>query len=515
MNNTITHPSYDYNYVCFACQQLLLLRISTMEIDDNKNLYEVEQEYDGKDEFPQQPIASLQIHDTVPAGRKGLFFIIGIQVFIILILIILLGINGVTLTHLNTADSCDSTGASTGASTGGSTAGVGASNDEQLNNMTAILQTLQDSISNQLLPLARDQSNMSSNIYRMTQSSDAKLDMIQGDADNRMMYLLNLTDSVYQILQTTSDTAYKLTDIINSISTLQGTTISTSSITNDILLVVQELLGLQNASSIFNSIQPVSCKDIKAVLPNSPTGYYHVNSRTIYCNMDTLCSSNEGWTRLGYLDMTDATQSCPSEFTLYQQSGYRVCRRSSNSPSCFSTSFPSNGISYNQICGKVTAYQYRAPDAVKSGNYHNNLNGPYVDGVSITRGSPRQHVWTLMAGLFENTGSQINWAHWANCPCAINSPQSVQSFIGSNYYCESGNPTYSYEQTLLYSDTLWDGQGCGTNEAACCNANPNMPWFYRDYGSNFTTDFIELRICGDEGWHDEDVMVSQYEIYVK
>ncbi|XP_019856226.1 PREDICTED: uncharacterized protein LOC109584796 isoform X2 [Amphimedon queenslandica] len=486
-----------------------------MEVDDNKNLYEVDQ-YDGKDDFPQRPIANLQIHDTVPVGRKGLFFIIGIQVFVILILIILLGINGVTLTHLNTVDMCDSTGASTGATTG---TGVGTSNDdqkEQLNNMTAILLGLQDSVSSQLLPLARDQSNMSSNIYRMTQSSDAKLDMIQGDADNRMMYLLNLTDSVYQILQTTSDTAYKLTDIVSSISTLQGTSISTSSITDDILVLVQELLGLQNASSIFNSIQPVSCKDIKAVLPNSPSGYYHVNSRTIYCNMDTLCNATEGWTRIGYLDMTDATQNCPSAFTLYQQSGYRVCRRPSNSASCFSTSFSSNGISYNQICGKVTAYQYRAPDAIhNTGANHNDINGPYVDGVSITRGSPRQHVWTLMAGLFENTGSQINWANWANCPCAINSPQSVQPFVGSNYYCESGNPTYSYEQTLLYSDTLWDGQGCGTNEAACCNANPNMPWFHRDYGTNFTTDFIELRICGDEGWLDEDVMVSQYEIYVK
>uniref|UniRef100_A0A1X7SRB8 Uncharacterized protein n=1 Tax=Amphimedon queenslandica TaxID=400682 RepID=A0A1X7SRB8_AMPQE len=82
-----------------------------MEVDDSKHLYEVDQ-YDGKDDFPQRPITSLQIHDTVPVGRKGLFCIIGIQVFIILILIILLGINGVTLSQLNT-DECANTGAST------------------------------------------------------------------------------------------------------------------------------------------------------------------------------------------------------------------------------------------------------------------------------------------------------------------------------------------------------------------------------------------------------------------
>ena len=486
-----------------------------MEVDDSKHLYEVDQ-YDGKDDFPQRPVTSLQIHDTVPAGRKALFVLLGVQAFIILILIILLGINGVTLTHLNTVDICDSTGASTGASTGGSTTRVGASNDdqkEQLNNMTAILQGLQDSVSSQLLPLARDQANMSSTIYRMTQSSDAKLDMIQGDADNRMMYLLNLTDSVYQILQTTTDTAYKLTDIVNSISTLQGTSTSTSSITDDILLAVQELLELQNASSIFNSIQPVSCKDIKAVLPSSPSGYYHVNSRTIYCNMDTLCNATGGWTRLAYLDMTDATQNCPSVFTQYQESGYRVCRRPSNSASCFSTSFPSNGINYNQICGKVTAYQYRAPDAVRSGNSHNNLNSWYVDGVSITRGSPREHVWTLIAGLFESTSP--SWGGVANCPCAVGSSQTIQSFVGSNYYCESGNPTNTYHNTLLYNDVLWDGLQCGSNEGTCCNASPYMPWFYRDYGNATSSQNIELRLCGDEGWLDEDVMLSKYEIYVK
>ena len=34
-------------------------------------------------------------------------------------------------------------------------------------------------------------------------------------------------------------------------------------------------------------------------------------------------------------------------------------------------------------------------------NAHNDINSYYVDGVSITRGSPCQRVWTLMAGLIE------------------------------------------------------------------------------------------------------------------
>ena len=485
-----------------------------METDDSKHLYEVEREMaeyesEGKDDFPHQPMTNLQIHDTISStGKCSLYILLGIQVVVILILIILLGINGVTLTHLNTVEVCDNTG---GGSTGASTSSLQSANqNEQLKNITGILQMLQDTLSNQLLPLTRSQANISSNIYNLTSNTDAKVDLLQSGSDVQMMYILNLTDSIYQILQTTGNTADKLTGIINTLSDLQGTGTSTAGVAEDIFQIVQELLNLQNASSIFNSIRPVSCQDIKAVLPNSPTGYYHVNSRTIYCNMDTLCGSGGGWTRIGYLDMTQATHSCPSSLTLYEEDGYRVCRRPSNTPSCNSIILQSNDLSYSQICGKVTAYQYRAPDAVVSGAQHNNLNSYYLDGVSITRGSPRQHVWSLMVGLFENS---VPGYDWANCPCATGSPQSVQSFIGNNYFCESGNPTNTYENTLLYNDVLWDGQSCGSNEGSCCSA-PGQPWFHRDYGIN-TTDYVELRVCGDEGWRDEDVMLSEYEIYIK
>ena len=51
------------------------------------------------------------------------------------------------------------------------------------------------------------------------------------------------------------------------------------------------------------------------------------------------------------------------------------------------------------MCGRVVGYQFGSTDAVDTGfgSNHNNLNADYVDGVSITCGSPRQHVWTLMA----------------------------------------------------------------------------------------------------------------------
>ena len=134
-----------------------------------------------------------------------------------------------------------------------------------------------------------------------------------------------------------------------------------------------------------------------------------------------------------------------------------------------------------------------------------NIDSYYVDGVSITRGSPRQHVWTLMAGISESSSATNA------CPCNTGNTVSVKSFIGNNYFCESGSPSYP-SNTLNTSDPLWDGQGCGSLESPCCNV-PGIPWFHRDYGSNTTTDYIELRVCASVS--SEDSPVSNIDIYVK
>ena len=492
---------------------LLLLPFSThyinMEEDDSKHLYEVEremQEYEseGKDDFPHRPMTSLQIHDTVSnAGKYSLYILLGIQVVIILILIILLGINGVTLTHLNTVEVCDnSVGGSTGASTGSLTSGSDCSawaSEAAMNN--TILQSQVSEVRDMLR-------NQVKTIINTTADTARKIDTLGSTADDQMTYIQNLTDNLFQVMQVTGSSAQQLVNIIRSLSSMSRTTISTSSVINDIQQVVNQLLDLQNASSLFNSILPVSCKDIKAVLPNSPTGYYHVNSGPIYCNMDTLCNVTGGWTRLAYLDMTDATQNCPSSLRYYNTGGVRACgRATSTTSSCTSVNFPTNGITYSRICGRVIGYQYASADAFNGGPNHNNLNSYYVDGVSITRGSPRQHVWTFAAGVYENR------VHNSNCPCSTGTTSTPPSFVGSNYFCESGNPNNQWAHTLYSIDKLWDGQSCSALEASCCMA-PGLPWFSADYGSSSFTDSIELRICGDSSTVDEDTPLSMYEIYV-
>ena len=232
--------------------------------------------------------------------------------------------------------------------------------------------------------------------------------------------------------------------------------------------------------------------------------------------MEELCGSGGGWTRLAYLDMSDSTENCPSGFRLYQSGGVRACGRETSSVgSCTSVQFPSNGISYSQVCGRVVGYQYGSTDAVDNiingPESHNDINSYYVDGVSITRGSPRQHIWTLMAGVTGGSSSHTS----SYCPCSPGSTQGpkIQSFVGDDYYCESGAGS-SWTHILYTSDPLWDGQACGSLETACCNVT-GIPWFHRDYGSTTTTDYIELRVCADQETIDEDAPVSFYEIYVK
>ena len=332
-------------------------------------------------------------------------------------------------------------------------------------------------------------------------------------------YSINFTVANEQ-LQIAKESAQKLIGIVNTLSNLQDTSTSTAGVVDDILLVIQELLVLHNDSTAL----PTSCKEIKRRQPNSPSGVYLLAKAnggatyTTYCNMEELCGSGGGWTRLAHLDMTDSTEKCPSGFRLYQSGGVRACGRPvTSNGSCESVQFPSNGISYSQVCGRVVGYQFGSTDAIHTGfgSNHSNINGDYVDGVSITRGSPRQHVWTLMAAHSE----AMNPSHSnpsALCPCNNDSTTEVQSFIDDDYFCESGNIyNFAAEPRILYiSDPLWDGQECCSSEELCCTA-PGLPWFHRDYGNTTTTDYLELRVCADQGTDDEDVPVSFYEIYVQ
>ena len=115
--------------------------------------------------------------------------------------------------------------------------------------------------------------------------------------------------------------------------------------------------------------------------------------------------------------------------------------------------------------------------------------------------SPRTHVWTFAA-------SWTNTNHINGCPCVRHG--NVPSYIGSNYFCETGHRnTWSY--TYYPDNVLWDGVGC-EHTSTCCTFN-NPPWFCKDLPQPTTND-IELRLCADEGRGEEDTPIEAIEMYV-
>ena len=356
-------------------------------------------------------------------------------------------------------------------------------------------------ISSSNLALTFDAANNSCTAACTTCSDTSNTDTNQYSTDDELLNeLLNATRNNGQDIQ---EIKQKMDGIISSLSHIKETATSNAGAINDILLLVEDLIMLHNDSSSFSPI-PTSCQEIKNKQPNSPSGVYLLatndGTKHTYCNMEELCGSGGGWTRLAYLDMTDATVNCPSGFGLYNSGGVKACGKPSLFDGCVSVQFPSNGISYSQVCGRVTGYQYGIIEALDTST----VTG--AEGVTISHGPSQQHIWSLIAGKSESTASSHD------CPCNTGSTVSVPASIGNNYFCESGNPNSSPSQILYTADPLWDGQGCTSLEAACCNA-PGLPWFHRDYGNTTTTDYIELRVCGN--YPDEDSPVSYYEIYVK
>ena len=259
-----------------------------------------------------------------------------------------------------------------------------------------------------------------------------------------------------------------------------------------------------------------SCKQILDYVPSAPSGYYKIcifngSSVQVYCDMEGTnvnCGGEGGWTRVAHVNMSQSGATCPQGLTQTTLSGLILCGR--NGAGCKSTVFSTLGLNYSQVCGQLRGYQYGTPDAFRyySSNPSLTINSAYVDGVSITYGSaPRKHIWTYANGV------NLMHAHpQSNCPC--NNGLVAPSFVGSDYYCETGdNDKTCCDATLYSNDPLWDGQQCPGEEAPCCT-HPNMPWFNKTL-SETTTEDIELRVCGDQGINFEDTPLELIELFVR
>ena len=226
-------------------------------------------------------------------------------------------------------------------------------------------------------------------------------------------------------------------------------------------------------------------------------------------NHDSLhtCGGTGGWRHVVYLNMTDPNTNCPSGWQLTSHSKRTCGRVSTGRLTCDSVTFPVSGEDYTRVCGRIKGYQYQWTDAFEA--YHNGhvttIDGAYVSGVSLTHGSPRQHIWTFAAGRSE-TYTTLN----DSCPCDATINITIPPFVGADYFCESGQNSGDTPVFFFPDDPLWDGDGCTAN-STCCSFN-DPPYFTKQLPSP-TTDDIKARICQyDDG---DDTPIELIELYVQ
>ena len=138
---------------------------------------------------------------------------------------------------------------------------------------------------------------------------------------------------------------------------------------------------------------------------------------------------------------------------------------------CASAIFPTHGIPYSCVYGRVVAYQYGDVDAFDVNNP--NIERSYLDGLSLTH-SPagsREHVWSFIMSAGEGQGGnhQPQWM----CSCSTpNWPYSTSSFVGDHYFCDTGEHERNWKIDVAFYDNplwdLWDGQSCQRG-STCCN----------------------------------------------
>ena len=275
----------------------------------------------------------------------------------------------------------------------------------------------------------------------------------------------------------------------------QGTIRSINSL-NDSINEIYKLFSIQKnetdtmRDALEGHIYSFPAASCAALPPSSRSGYYWLTASNdsavhVYCDMTSLCNVAGPWMRVAYLNLTDNGQQCPSGLEQLTVSDTVTCGISDMGIGCSNVNYPIDTIHpHTQVCGKVLGRVIGTPDGFEMHQRGGNLtlDDNYVDGVSLTHGEPRQHIWTF-AAVNSLTGMR-----------GCDPPPSLQ-LLHSEYFCDVG-PTL---------DIVWEGSGSSLN---------NPPWFYRQLQQPIT-DSIEMRVCRDEDRSNEDIGIEHIEIYVQ
>ena len=212
--------------------------------------------------------------------------------------------------------------------------------------------------------------------------------------------------------------------------------------------------------------------------------------------------------RVAELDMRDSSQQCPSGFLQNPRgnSSLRACVRTSyNSDSCESLFYnftETYGFQYSQVCGKVIGYQYM--EILKLLIQETLIADMWMVLVSPMEVHDDSTFGPLLC-LLVNYETAVH--------AVLFQQQAHLAFVRSDYFCDTGNELAVNGTAFYPDDPLWDGAGCGPQNA-CCSFN-TPPWFYKQLPQP-TTEEIELSVCSNGiSRGAEYVAIQQIQIYVQ
>ena len=271
---------------------------------------------------------------------------------------------------------------------------------------------------------------------------------------------------------------------------------------------LETLLSCVNKLGTDSSHPAKSCREIYNynMASRGQSGYYWIktdNIYKVYCDMELTCGGiRGGWMRIANIDTTQG-DDCPSGWRKITQPR-PLCRGSGDAAGCYSAYFSNNKAEYNSICGKLRGYQKGSSGAFSTSLH--SLDSQYLDGVSITVGTPRKHVWSYAAGYSKSVANR------GNCPCTP-SGASPPLFVQDFHYCESGNAGGGIVVNQYFEiDPLWDGRGCPAGDDCCFKLG--APWFYRHFIEPEGR-AVEARICRDEPYSNEAILLENVQLYIQ
>ena len=214
--------------------------------------------------------------------------------------------------------------------------------------------------------------------------------------------------------------------------------------------------------------------------------------------------------RIGYFDTRQPLAECPDPLIRLVVDGKSYCIH--HASGCDSVFFNVLGMNYSEICGRIVAKQYGNMNAFGDASTTATVDNAYAEGILITRGSPRQHVWTYAVADVANPSPGYTDDDTCVCTGHASAPQPP-SFIGSDYYCDSANDAGGNAAAgRLYSKELWIRHGPMCSVSASCCENPDQPWFKKKVAAS-VSDNIELRWCASNS--REATATQLVELYIR